>query len=158
VALAGLILSGAGGGDLLTTTLSAGDRLAMLVERIDELPLQHHDFGGSANTLLGGFVRRIDRLKAELISAEDYATWAAGLPEFGEEASQVALEREFAAIYRVHERMLADAQARDNGDLVRDALRLVSNQPGIGARFEQLLLDVGDAVKPGQPIARISPE
>jgi DNA helicase-2/ATP-dependent DNA helicase PcrA len=141
VALASLILSGAGGGDLLTTTLSAGDRLAMLVERIDELPLQHHDFGGSVNTLLGGFVRRIDRLKAELISAEDYATWAAGLPEFGEQASQVALEREFAAIYGVHERMLADAQARDNGDLVRDALRLVQNQPGVGARFEQLLVD-----------------
>ena len=39
----------------------------MLVERIDELSLRHHDFGGSANALLGGFVRRIDRLKAELI-------------------------------------------------------------------------------------------
>ena len=37
-----------------SAALSAGDRLAMLVERIDELSLQHHDFGGSANALLGG--------------------------------------------------------------------------------------------------------
>ena len=53
--------------DLVDATLSAGDRLAMLAERIDELPLQHHDFGGNAGALLGSFVRRIDRLKAELI-------------------------------------------------------------------------------------------
>ena len=34
--------------------LGAGDRLAMLLERIDELSLERHDFGGSANALLGG--------------------------------------------------------------------------------------------------------
>ena len=45
----------------------------MLLERIDELSLEHHDFGGSANALLAGFIRRIDRLKAELIGAEEYA-------------------------------------------------------------------------------------
>ncbi len=63
--------------DLLDVTLGAGDRLAMLAERIDELPLQHHDFGGNSGALLGGFVRRIDRLKAELIGAEEFAAWAA---------------------------------------------------------------------------------
>ena len=61
VELAGLILSGAEGGDPLESVLGSGDRLAMLVQRIDELSLQHHDFGGNVNALLGGFVRRIDR-------------------------------------------------------------------------------------------------
>ena len=32
----------------LATARPPGDRLAMLVERIDELPLEHHDFGGNA--------------------------------------------------------------------------------------------------------------
>jgi DNA helicase-2/ATP-dependent DNA helicase PcrA len=138
VELASVLLGGLGTGlDLLGERLSSGDRLAMLVERIDELPLRHHDFGGSANALLGGFVRRIDRLKAELIAAEDYAAWAVALPGDG---AETPLEREFAEVYRAHERMLGDAGARDDGDLIRDALRLARERGGVG-RFEQVLLD-----------------
>ncbi len=142
VQLAGLILNGAGSGlDAFESMLDAGERFAMLLERIDELSLQRHDFGGSSRALLGGFIRRIDRLKAELIGAEDYARWAAGLAELGAEPSDAALELEFAEVYRTHERMLSDAGARDAGDLVRDALRLLSEQPVVADRFEHLLLD-----------------
>jgi DNA helicase II / ATP-dependent DNA helicase PcrA len=137
VELAGVILSGIGG-EGAAITIGAGDRLAMLIGRIDELSLQHHDFGGSANALLGGFVRRIDRLKAELIGAEDYARWAGSL---GADRPEGPIEREFAEVYRAHERMLAEAGARDDGDLVCDALRLVRSQPGRNAHFEQLLID-----------------
>ena len=115
--LAARVLRGAGAGvgwEPFESVLSAGDRLAMLVERIDELSLAHHDFGGRPNTLLGGFVRRIDRLKAELVSAEDYLRWAEALPD--DQASDAALEREFAAVYRAHERMLGEAGARDDGN------------------------------------------
>ena len=48
----------------------------MLLERIDELTIRSHDFRGNPAALIGSFVRRIDRLKDELISAEDYAAWA----------------------------------------------------------------------------------
>jgi DNA helicase-2/ATP-dependent DNA helicase PcrA len=129
VELAQLILGGAGA-DAPASTLGAGDRLAMLVERIDELSLVHHDIGGSVNALLGGFVRRIDRLKAEQIPADDYAAWAATLCE--------GPEREFAAVYRIHERMLAELGARDAGDLLRDALRMV---PDHRPDCDHLLLD-----------------
>ncbi|HWE11788.1 MAG TPA: ATP-dependent DNA helicase [Solirubrobacteraceae bacterium] len=138
--LAARVLRAAGMvGEPFESVLSAGDRLAMLVERIDELSLAHHDFGGRPNALLGGFIRRIDRLKAELVSAEEYAEWAAGLPD--DAASLAAREREFAGIYRGHERMLDAADARDDGDLVADALGLVRRQPELGGRFEHLLLD-----------------
>jgi DNA helicase-2/ATP-dependent DNA helicase PcrA len=120
--------------------LGAGDRLAMLLDRIDELSVRHHDFGGSATALLGGFVRRIDRLKLELISCERYARWAASLNELSDPGA-AALEREFAEVYRTHERMLAEIGARDTGDLVRDALRLVSEQPRLALRFDHLLVD-----------------
>jgi DNA helicase II / ATP-dependent DNA helicase PcrA len=136
VDLAGLILNGTST-DILPATLGAGDRLAMLLERIDELSLRSHDFGGNVNALLGGFVRRIDRLKAELIGAEDYAAWAAGLPDSG----NAALEREFAEIYRTHERMLADAGASDAGDLVRDALRIARERVEGLPRVAHLLID-----------------
>ena len=103
----------------------------MLVERIDELSLQHHDFGGSANALLGGFVRRIDRLKAELIGADDYAAWAAELADGGIDAAQVGTELEFA---RGLPGARADARARPGPATTAiscgDALRLVREQPG----------------------------
>jgi len=108
--------------------LDAGDRLAMLLERIDELSLAHHDFGGSASGLLGRFVRRIDRLKAELIGSEEFAAWA-----------KDPAEREFAEVYRAHERLLRDAGARDAGDMIRDALNKLERT---GKRqFEHVLVD-----------------
>jgi DNA helicase-2/ATP-dependent DNA helicase PcrA len=130
VEVAGSIL----GGDSLESLVGAGDRLAMLLERIDELSLAHHDFGGSATGLLGRFVRRIDRLKAESIGAEEFAAWADGLGDTGEGPS----EREFAEVYRTYERMLAEVGGRDPGDLLRDAVKLVRSRP---ARFENVLVD-----------------
>jgi DNA helicase-2/ATP-dependent DNA helicase PcrA len=127
VELAARLLGGA-------EAVGAGDRLAMLMGRIDELSLRHHDFGGSATALLAGLVRKIDRLKAELITAEEYGEWAAGVVERDGE-----LEREFAEVYRTHERMLAEAGARDEGDLVCDALRLVRSRAG--RRFDHVLVD-----------------
>ncbi len=139
--LAALILRRAGAGaDPLASVLTAGDRLAMLVERIDELSLRHHDFGGRPNTLLGGFVRKIDRLKAELVEPDEYSRWAASLQGVGE-SSVAALELEFAEVYRNHERMLAETGARDGGDLIADALSLARKQPGTARQFTHLLLD-----------------
>jgi len=125
------------GFDPFAAVVAPADRLAILLERIDELPLRRHDFGGSPSALLGGFVRRIDRLKAELIEADDYAAWAADLGD-GEEA---ALEREFAEVYRAHERMLSDAGALDAGDLIREALRLARERSAVSGRFEHVLVD-----------------
>ncbi|HEY2318719.1 MAG TPA: ATP-dependent DNA helicase [Solirubrobacteraceae bacterium] len=137
--LAGLVLRAAGAGsDPFESVLTPGDRLAMLVDRIDELSLRHHDFGGRPNALLGGFVRRIDRLKAELVTAQGYLTWAQGLDE---DAPDAALQREFAQIYCTHERMLAEAGARDDGDLVMVALGLARAQPQLARRFDYLLID-----------------
>jgi DNA helicase-2/ATP-dependent DNA helicase PcrA len=125
------------GFDPFGVVVGAADRLAMLLERIDDLPLRRHDFGGSPSALLGGFVRRIDRLKAELVDAERYAVWAAGL---GDDEG-AALEREFAEVYRTHERMLGEAGARDAGDLIREALRLAHERSEVATRFEHVLVD-----------------
>ncbi len=133
--LAALVLRTAGAA---AEELSAGDRLAMLVARIDELSLEHHDFGGRPNTLLGGFVRRIDRLKAELVGPEEYRRWADTLQADSPEA---ALEHEFAEIYATHERMLAETGARDAGDLIIDALSLARRRPALARRFAHLLID-----------------
>jgi DNA helicase-2/ATP-dependent DNA helicase PcrA len=127
--LASLLL----GRDRDSSVLSTGDRLTMLLERIDELSLQHHDFGGSAVALFGRFVRRIDALKAELIDSAEFAAWAAQL-----DGVDAPSEREFAAVFQTHEQMLEEAGARDQGALIRDGLKLARAQPG---RFDHLLFD-----------------
>ena len=115
----------------------------MLLGGIDRLSLERHDFGGSASALLAGFIRRIDRLKAHLIGAEEYARWAARLAESGSDADagDAGVEQEFAEVYRVHEQLLAEAGARDTGDLIRDALRVVRSRASAGRRFEHVLVD-----------------
>jgi DNA helicase II / ATP-dependent DNA helicase PcrA len=148
VQLATLILSEAMGGlDTLDSTLAAGERFALLMERIDELPLERHDFAGSARALLIGFVRRIDHLKAHLIGAEDYARWAASLGA-ETEPGQAALEREFSEVYRAHERILAEAGVRDSGDLLSDALRLIRERPATVGRFDHVLVDDAHELAP----------
>ena len=149
VELAALILSAAGPGvDALEPVLGPAERFAMLLERIDQLSIVRHDFGGSATALLAEFIRRIDRLKAQLVGAEDYARWAARLADADGPASDgnrrsadAEIEREFAEVYRVHEQMLSEVGARDAGDLIRDALRVVRERPAAAERFDHVLLD-----------------
>jgi DNA helicase II / ATP-dependent DNA helicase PcrA len=49
--------------DPFAAPVAQADRLAMLLERIDELPLALHDLRGNPSALLGDVVKRIDRLK-----------------------------------------------------------------------------------------------
>jgi DNA helicase II / ATP-dependent DNA helicase PcrA len=117
--------------------LGPGDRLALLRDHIDELSLRHHDIGGRPTTLLGSFVRRIDRLKGERVDAERFAAWAAGLDPADPRA---AGELEFAEVLRTHERLLARAGARDDGGLVLDALALTAAGHG-RAGLAHLIVD-----------------
>src|SRR3954452_2786856 len=119
--------------DPFAAPVSAADRLAMLLERIDELPLRHHDLRGNPSATLGAIVRRIDRLKDELISAADYAAWAGTLPD----DARGAREREFAELYAAHDALLADAGALDLGDLVLTAFRLLREKPHVRARLAE---------------------
>jgi DNA helicase-2/ATP-dependent DNA helicase PcrA len=131
----------AAGLDPFVAPVPPADRLALLLDRLDELPLRRHDFQGSPAALLGSLIQRIDRLKDELVTAEDYATWAEGLGD--DEAG--AREREFAAVYRAHDRLLAASGTLDFGDLLLRARKLLSEQPAVrervSARFDHVLVD-----------------
>ncbi|MBS1868647.1 MAG: ATP-dependent helicase [Actinobacteria bacterium] len=138
----------AAGVDPFAVAVGGADRVAMLLERIDELTVRSHDFRGNPAALIGSFVRRIDRLKDELIAAEDYAAWAeqlAGAADDDAARARAAREREFAEIYRAHDRMLAEAGALDGGDLVIRALALLREQPHVRAqvaeRWRHVLVD-----------------
>jgi DNA helicase-2/ATP-dependent DNA helicase PcrA len=126
--------------DPFVDVLSAADRLAMLLERSDEVELAHHDFRGRPLALFASFVRRIDRLKAELIDAQVYAAWAAGLAgEMGER------EREFAAVLATHDRMLTELGVFDEGGVLARSVGLLRGDLALRARvagrFPVMLVD-----------------
>jgi DNA helicase-2/ATP-dependent DNA helicase PcrA len=140
--------SPAAGLDPFAAAASGADRLALLLERIDELPLRSHDFQGNPAALLASFIERIDRLKAELVTVEEYAEWAEALPD-GETADgdgdAAQREREFAAVYRAHDALLTEMGMLDTGDLVLRAHALLAEgseaRGRLTARFDHVLVD-----------------
>jgi DNA helicase-2/ATP-dependent DNA helicase PcrA len=131
----------AAGLDPFVVAVSAADRLAMLLDRQQDLGLRRHDFRGNPASLLGSFVRRIDRLKDELVTWEACAEWADGLGD-DEEGER---EREFAAVYREHDAMLSRAGTLDFGDLVLRAHALLTGNREVraraGERYAHVLVD-----------------
>src|SRR4051794_13425828 len=57
-------------------SLSAAERLAMLLDRIDELPLRRHEIRGNPAGLLARIVDRIDALKSAGVTAQRFGRWA----------------------------------------------------------------------------------
>src|SRR5918992_1536270 len=122
------------------------DRLALLLDRIDELSLPHHEIRGNPAPLLGSFVSRIDRLKEEMVTAEEGRAWAERLPMDTDAArAHNCREREFARLYRDHDRLLDERGALDFGDLVLRSYRLLHECPHVrertAHRFRHLLVD-----------------
>src|SRR5262249_25417078 len=95
-------------------SLSPAERLAMLLDRIDELPLRRHEIRGNPAGLLARIVDRIDALKSAGVTADRFRAWTAGLEaEGGRDPDAIAREREFADIYELHDSMLRSGGATD---------------------------------------------
>ena len=134
--------------DPFLTPVTPADRLALLLERINELSLRQHEIRGNPAPLLASFVSRIDRLKDEMISAEDYRAYAERLADDadGDAArARAARELEFARLYADHDRLLIQRGALDFGDLILRSYRLLHERPHVrervARRFAHVLVD-----------------
>ena len=140
--------------DPFFATATQADRVAMLLDRVDELTLARHDFHGRPSALMASFVERIDRLKDELIGVREYRAWAA--------AERREAELEFAKLYEDHDRMLAEQGALDAGETLTARVRAAARQPGRasthlhaararpGRRLSGRELRAGDARQPAR--------
>ena len=132
--------------DPFFTTVSPADRLAIMLDRLDDLPLRRHEIRGNPAGLLARLLRRIDLLKAERVSPERLRAWAT---ERDREAQGVAerersrREIEFADLYGRHDTILSEAGSLDGGDLVLSATRLLDERPDVLAdvhgRFDHMM-------------------
>jgi DNA helicase-2/ATP-dependent DNA helicase PcrA len=136
------------GVDPFLSPVTPADRLALLLERIDDLSLRAHEIRGNPAPLLASFVSRIDRLKHEMVSAADYSAYAerlAGAATTDAARAHAAREQEFAHLYADHDRLLAERGALDFGDLVLRAFGLLHERPHVrervAHRFRHVLVD-----------------
>jgi DNA helicase-2/ATP-dependent DNA helicase PcrA len=115
--------STAAGLDPFFDVLGPAERLAMLLDRLDDLPLRRHEIRGNAAGLLARLLQRIDALKAGSKPAE---------PELAE----------FCA---AHDRILADSGNLDQGDVFITLNKLLHERPDvrteIATRFAHLMVD-----------------
>ncbi|HEV2075478.1 MAG TPA: ATP-dependent helicase, partial [Thermoleophilaceae bacterium] len=126
--------------------VTSADRVALLLERLDELPLRHHQIRGNPAPLAASFVARIDRLKDEMVTAAELRHYAQGLPrESDAQVARADRELEFAEVYATHDRLLAESGALDFGDLILQAARLLHEHPHVrvrlAERFRHVLVD-----------------
>ncbi len=131
--------------DPFFTTVAPADRLAILLDRLDDLPLRRHEIRGNPAGLLARLLRRIDLLKTEAVTPASLRDWAVA----AERAATTAAEREraereieFADLFARHDRILREAGSLDGGDLVLELGKLLANRADVAAEVGERFLHV----------------
>jgi DNA helicase II / ATP-dependent DNA helicase PcrA len=126
--------------------LGRGERLAMLLDRLDELPLRRHEIRGNPTGLLARLLARIDALKAERVGPTTLSERVREIrPK--DEAMREAQQREleFAELYAAHDKIVAESGSLDRGDVFLALDCLLVERPDvrrqIAERFHYLMVD-----------------
>jgi DNA helicase-2/ATP-dependent DNA helicase PcrA len=134
--------------DPFFATVRAADRLAMLLDRLDDLSLRRHEIRGNPAGLLARLLHRIDTLKAERITPGRLRDWAEQRERDAQGAAErerAQREREFADLYASHDRVLRDCGSLDASDLVIELERLLGERADVrralSERFPYLMVD-----------------
>jgi superfamily I DNA/RNA helicase/RecB family exonuclease len=134
--------------DPFVETVGAAERLAMLLDQLEELPLRHHEIRGNPAGLLARLLGRIDALKAEAVGADALADFARRRQrEAGDEAALEGARREleFAELYAAHDAILAASGSLDSGDVSLALRRLLAERADVrrevAARFRFTMVD-----------------
>ncbi len=124
--------STAAGLDPFFDVLGRGERLAMLLDRVDDLPLRNREIRGNPAGLLARLLAQVDDLKA------------------GSEPPEPDLA-EFCA---AHDRILAESGNLDEGDVFLVLNKLLREREGlraeIASRFSHLMVDELEDTAPSQ--------
>jgi DNA helicase-2/ATP-dependent DNA helicase PcrA len=118
--------------DPFFAVLGPAERLALLLDRIDELPLRGHEIRGNPSGLLADLLQQIDDVKA------------------GSDPP----DPELVELISAHDRILAETCSLDRGDVYLTLGRLLDERPEVRAeiahRFEYLMVDEMEDTNPAQ--------
>ncbi len=137
--------------------LGPAERLAMLLDRLDRLPLRRHEIRGNPAGLLARLLARIDSLKADRIGPTRLEQMArereaGAADEAGREGARRELE--FAEFFTAHDRILAETASLDRGDVFLALDCLLVERPDVKRqiceRFPFLMVDELEEATPAQ--------
>jgi DNA helicase-2/ATP-dependent DNA helicase PcrA len=124
--------STAAGLDPFFAVLGRAERLALLLDRIDDLPLRHHDIRGNPAGLLARLLEQVDEVKA------------------GSDPP----DPELAELIAAHDRLLAGTCSLDRNDVYLVLGKLLDERPStraeIAHRFEHVMVDELEDTTPAQ--------
>jgi superfamily I DNA/RNA helicase/RecB family exonuclease len=134
--------------DPFFATVRLADRLALLLDHLDDLSLRRHEIRGNPAGLLARLLRRIDALKAEGVSPGRLRAWAEERERDArgsDDRERARREREFADLYASHDRILRQSGSLDGGDVVIELERVLRERPDvrgeIASRFRFVMVD-----------------
>jgi DNA helicase II / ATP-dependent DNA helicase PcrA len=147
----------AAGLDPFFDVLGRAERLAVLLDRFDSLPLRRHEIRGNPAGLLARLLGRIDTLKSERIGPTTLAELAERQAEAAASEAEhetARRETEFAELYATHDRILAETGSLDRGDVFLALDCLLVERPdvraAIAARFAYVMVDELEESTPAQ--------
>lgn len=124
------------------------DSYLLARQHLDDFSLDYYRPLGNPTKFLHSMLKHFSRAKDEDVSPEDYAKYAAALPEGdgdSERAAETVRERELARAYATYQQLLLDEGALDLGDLHMYSIRLFRSRPQVLAefrkRFKYVLVD-----------------
>lgn len=110
-------------------------------ENLDTLGLDYYRPLGTPSRFIHDLLSHFSRAKDELVTPEDYATYAETIDD-AEEKARVA---ELARAYGAYEKLLLEEQALDFGSLITETIRLFHERPNVlrefRKRFKYILVD-----------------
>jgi DNA helicase-2/ATP-dependent DNA helicase PcrA len=147
----------AAGLDSFFDVLGRAERLAVLLDRFDSLPLRRHEIRGNPAGLLARLLARIDMLKSERVGPTTLAELAEKQAEAAAsegEHETARRETEFAELYAMHDRILAETGSLDRGDVFLALDCLLVERPDVRAalaeRFAYVEVDELEESTPAQ--------
>jgi DNA helicase-2/ATP-dependent DNA helicase PcrA len=147
----------AAGLDPFFDVLGPAERLAMLLDRLDRLPLRRHEIRGNPAGLLARLLARIHTLKAERVGPtrlEQLAHEKEASAADEAEREAVRRELEFAEFFTAHDRILAEAASLDRGDVFLALDCLLVERPDVQRqiveRFPFTMVDELEEATPAQ--------
>ncbi len=134
--------------DPFFATLGRADRLALVLDHLDQLPLRRHEIRGNPAGLLRRLLARIDTVKREGLGPSDLRERARALERGDAGAADRELARreaEFADLYERHDALLRSSGGLDAADAILTLARLLEDRrdvrSAIAERFPFLLVD-----------------